>query len=128
MNDEVKRRVRQLVLDGKISSEEASRITEAMESDDEIETLAPVLAHPRSDQRRPSSLTVYVEENGEQLVNLKFPISMAQLAWPIASKYLKGVLPANLEFTDVADLIGNSEIGPLMDVQVEDVHIVMALE
>jgi len=130
MNDEVSRRIRQLVLDGKISAEEAKRLTDAM-NEDENEEKAQVPAVVTAVRSRPkaSTLTIRVDEEGKQVVNVKFPLSMAQLAWPIISKYLgQATLSMNFNLDQLIDILANAEVGPIMDVQAEEYHIVLGLE
>ncbi|MCL4522029.1 MAG: hypothetical protein M1415_10725 [Firmicutes bacterium] len=128
MNDEVSRRIRQLVLDGKISAEEAKRLTDAMNEDEEKAQVPVVVTAVRS-QPKASTLTIRVDEDGKQVVNVKFPLSMAQLAWPIISKYLgQATLPMNFNLDQLIDILANAEVGPIMDVQAEEYHIVLGLE
>lgn len=128
MNDEVSRRIRQLVLDGKISAEEAKRLTDAMNVDEEKAQVPVVVTAVRS-QPKASTLTIRVDEDGKQVVNVKFPLSMAQLAWPIISKYLgQATLSMNFNLDQLIDILANAEVGPIMDVQAEEYHIVLGLE
>lgn len=128
MNDEVSRRIRQLVLDGKISAEEAKRLTDAMNEDEEKAQVPVVVTAVRS-QPKASTLTIRVDEDGKQVVNVKFPLSMAQLAWPIISKYLgQATLSMNFNLDQLIDILANAEVGPIMDVQAEEYHIVLGLE
>ncbi len=128
MNDEVSRRIRQLVLDGKISVEEAKRLTDAMNEDEEKAQVPAVVTAVRGGPKA-STLTIRVDEDGKQVVNVKFPLSMAQLAWPIISKYLgQATLSMNFNLDQLIDILANAEVGPIMDVQAEEYHIVMGLE
>ncbi len=130
VTEEVNRRIRQLVLDGKLSAEEARSLTDAMDvGETGPQVPAPIVVASAPSPTKATNLAIRVEEHGESVVDVKFPLAMAQLAWPMVSKYLgSGVFPANFNVTQFHDLLVTSGVGPIMDVQAEGYHIVMRLE
>ncbi len=127
MNEEVRRRIRQLVIDGKITPEEARQLTEAMAPD----SLAPRMAEPseREEPRPARARFLTIRVSGRQAVNLRIPLALAKDAVPFILKYVPAdQLPRDMNLDALATLIERAAAGTLLEVKTDQDHIVVGLE
>ncbi len=127
MNEEVRRRLRQLVIDGKITPEEARQLTEAMSPDSLVPISAVAPQREGARQERARFLTIRV--SGRQTVNLRIPLALAKDAVPFILKYVPAdQLPGDLNLDALASLIERAAAGTLLEVKTDQDHIVVGLE
>ena len=130
MNEELQRRIRQLVVNGKISSEEARQLADAMEEQRVVPATA-VSATGTDPQPGQGSqarfLTIRV--SGRQTVNLRIPLSLAQDALPFILKYVPAdQLPSSVNPDVLRRLIERAAVGTLVEIETDVDHIVVAIE
>jgi hypothetical protein len=139
MGNEDRRRILQMVSEGKLSPEEAADLLEAI---DDAAAAAParepstahfaprVEAATRSHPRRISNraLTILIKEGGDNKVNLRIPLGLARVAGKFipkqAQNYLKEYEIDLQQFLDAGELEG----GTILEIKDGDNRVLIAVE
>jgi hypothetical protein len=136
MNDE-RRRILQLVADGKITAEEAAELLDALNVQSRRETPSmsfpdappspPAPSLPRTGRAR--SLIIQITEGSNTKVNLRIPFGLARAAGKFVPRRAEQQLREfGIELDDLlADLRG-SEDGTILQVEDDDSRVLIAVE
>ena len=130
MNEELQRRIRQLVLNGKISSEEARQLADAMEEQRVVPaTAVSATGTDREPGQGSQARFLTIRVSGRQTVNLRIPLSLAQDALPFILKYVPAdQLPSSVNPDVLRRLIEQAAVGTLVEIETDVDHIVVAIE
>jgi hypothetical protein len=137
MNEE-QRRILQMVADGKLTSEEAAELLDALQAEARRGSVDPAPAAPRADntywrepqdKRQPKTLMIQISEGNNSHVNLRIPFGLFRAA----GKYIPRKAQASLrEYgIDLEELLGDlsgSERGVLLQVNDGEDHVLIAVE
>jgi hypothetical protein len=138
MNEE-QRRILQMVADGKLTSEEAAELLDALQAEtrrgnsegfsfaQRAENPGPVPS--RQIARSPRTLMIQISEGNDSHVNLRIPFGLFRAA----GKYIPRKAQASLRDygIDLEELLGDlsgSESGVLLQVNDGDDHVLIAVE
>jgi hypothetical protein len=135
MNEE-QRRILQMVADGKLTSEEAAELLDALQAESRRSDPEPAPFAPRVDNpglmrpgRSPRTLMIQISEGNNNNVNLRIPFGLFRAA----GKYIPRKAQASLrEYgIDLEELLGDlsgSESGVLLQVNDGEDHVLIAVE
>lgn len=138
MNEE-QRRILQMVADGKLTSEEAAELLDALQAetrpavrDQGVQLQRDESSYLRQQgpgRRSPRTLMIQISEGGDSHVNLRIPFGLFRAA----GKYIPRKAQASLsEYgIDLEELLGDlsgSESGVLLQVNDGDDHVLIAVE
>ncbi len=136
MNDE-QRRILQMVADGKLTSEEAAELLDALQAESRRSEDDQPVGTRHFDHRGPSgrvgrsprTLMIQISEGNNNNVNLRIPFGLFRAA----GKYIPRKAQASLsEYgIDLEELLGDlsgSESGVLLQVNDGDDHVLIAVE
>jgi hypothetical protein len=136
MNEE-QRRILQMVADGKLTSEEAAELLDALQAETRRGDLEHVGSMQRShnsgselqERRPPRTLMIQISEGNNSHVNLRIPFGLFRAA----GKYIPRKAQASLrEYgIDLEELLGDlsgSERGVLLQVNDGEDHVLIAVE
>jgi hypothetical protein len=137
MNEE-QRRILQMVADGKLTSEEAAELLDALQAEGRrgdaerspqgLRADTPY-GRPARDSRPPRTLMIQISEGNNNNVNLRIPFGLFRAA----GKYIPRKAQASLRDygIDLEELLGDlsgSESGVLLQVNDGDDHVLIAVE
>jgi hypothetical protein len=137
MNEE-QRRILQMVADGKLTSEEAAELLDALQAEtrrgdaeqsQSAQRGEAAYWRPPRETRSPRTLMIQISEGGDSHVNLRIPFGLFRAA----GKYIPRKAQASLrEYgIDLEELLGDlsgSESGVLLQVNDGDDHVLIAVE
>lgn len=138
MNEE-QRRILQMVADGKLTSEEAAELLDALQAETRRGDVEQTPQGPRGDspywrqqgpaRRTPRTLMIQISEGNDSHVNLRIPFGLFRAA----GKYIPRKAQASLsEYgIDLEELLGDlsgNESGVLLQVNDGDDHVLIAVE
>jgi DUF4097 and DUF4098 domain-containing protein YvlB len=137
MNEE-RRRILQMVADGKLTSEEAAELLDALQAEtrrgdaeqsQSVQRIGDGPWRPTRETRSPRTLMIQISEGDDSHVNLRIPFGLFRAA----GKYIPRKAQSSLrEYgIDLEELLGDlsgSESGVLLQVNDGDDHVLIAVE
>jgi hypothetical protein len=137
MSNEDRRRILQLVADGKISAEEATELLDALPSDRQSDGAREAAEAPYASMppmppfppNRARSLVIQINEGSENKVNLRIPFGLARAAGKFvprrASQQLKEF---GIELEELLNDLSGTEKGIILQVRDEQDMVLIAVE
>ena len=143
MSNEDRRRILQLVADGKITAEEATELLDALPSDRQsdgpregadapypsIPPVPPLPPMPQLPPNRARSLVIQINEGSENKVNLRIPFGLARAAGKFvprrASQQLKEF---GIELEELLNDLSGTEKGIILQVRDDEDMVLIAVE
>jgi hypothetical protein len=133
MNEE-RRRILQLVADGRITAEEAADLLDALGPETRGDAAAgdsPSASSPGAPppSRRAHALVIQVQERGEKRVNLRIPIGLARAAGRFIPRNAQHRLREHgIDLEELISDLSGSEHGTLLQVEDDEDRVLIAVE
>ena len=136
MSSEDRRRILQLVADGKISAEEATELLDALPGDRQSESpdapyssSLPMPPEPPIRPNRARSLVIQITEGSESRVNLRIPFGLARAAGKFVPRRAQQQLKEfGIDLQELLDDLSGSENGTILQVQDDQDTVLIAVE
>jgi hypothetical protein len=144
MSSEDRRRILQLVADGKITAEEAAELLDALPKDGQSEATreptdfgGPALQFPPGPQSpewprppaRARALIIQITDGSDSHVNLRIPFGLARAAGKFVPRRAQQQLKEfGIDLQELLDDLRGSENGTILQVNDDDSHVLIAVE
>lgn len=132
MSREERERVLRMVAEGKITAEEAGALLEALEPSGRQETRSDSVPAglPLAPAGSRRNLIIQVQEGGHNRVNVRIPLGLARAAGRFIPRQTQDYLNRyDIDLEQLLSDLGSSLTeGPLLEVQDEEDHVLIAVE
>ena len=120
MNEE-RMRILNMLEEGKISVDEATKLIEAVEAPQQETEIVP--------QGKPKWLKVRVEDGEDEKVSVNLPLSLARVALKFIPEHARGRMEAQgIDIDALLNEVTETKIGKLVEVQDGDEHVEVWIE
>lgn len=130
MNDEERRRVLQMLADGKITAEEAADLLDALQAQRERPQDEPISSPPPPRAARSGrALVIRVSEGDTSKVNLRIPLGLARAAGKfIPRKAQRQLGEYGIDLEELLGDLSGTEQGTLLQVEDDDDRVMIVVE